>query len=217
MPTLNQTIKSAVDVSQRAQRNYDRSKQIPDHDLETMIYAASNSPTKQNETHYAVKVYTNEKIYKIYNTTKHFTLYTAEDFDEVFQDTQDSLIVKQENNVHNSQVLANALFVYFLDQANLRGGHHKVSEKLILSATLMGYKTGICSAFDVGTVQSICNTDLTPKVLVGIGYENQGVDRKYAAETLNKDIPAKFRNGNDNEKWMFPSFDKQLKVSINDE
>ena len=38
-------IKKAVDSSQRAQRNYDLSKTIPENDLETLIYAAANSPS----------------------------------------------------------------------------------------------------------------------------------------------------------------------------
>lgn len=238
---IHSQIKSAVDVCQRAQRNYDREKVVVEQDLQTMIYAASNSPTKQNETHYALKIYTNKKIYQIYKTTKHFTLYHPDDFHEVFQDNEDSLQVKQENNVYNSQVLSNVLFVYFLDSGNLRGGHHKVTEnanaskhsisrlmeqqcysigisvgELILSATLMGYKTGICSAFDVDQVKSICQTDLTPKLLVGVGYENKNIDRKLSAETLNKDVPLKYRNGADNQRWMFPSFDKHMSVTIND-
>lgn len=238
---INTQIKNAVDISQRAQRNYDRNKSISEYDLQTMIYAAVNSPTKQNETHYALKVYTNEKIYQIYKTTKHFTLYHTDDFDEVFQDGEQSLIVKQDNNVYNSQILSNVLFVYFLDKGNLRGGHHKVTEyenpskhsitrlleqqyysigisvgELILSATLMGYKTGICSAFDTNEVKKICQTDLTPKLLVGIGHENENIDRKYASETLNKDVPFKYRNGKNEERWMFPSFDKHMDIKIND-
>ena len=48
----HQTLKNAFDITQRAQRNYDLSKSIPQADLDTLIYTAINSPSKQNETHF---------------------------------------------------------------------------------------------------------------------------------------------------------------------
>jgi len=234
-------IKNAVDVAQRAQRNYDRSKSIPDEDLETLIYAAENSPSKQNETHYALKVYTNKTyIEKIYRETKEFALYLPGESTDVFDDSNpDKLITKKENNIYNSQILANALFVYFLDVGHLRSGHHVVSQwenssqrsrnrleeqqsfsigvsagELILSAALLGYKTGICSALRGTPIKEICGTELEPKLLVGVGYENVGVDRRLAAETLNKDVPERYRTGPDNEKFRFPTFDKEIKVEL---
>ena len=48
---INKKIKAAVDIAQRAQRNYDLNKSVPIDDLETLIYAAANSPSKQNEEH----------------------------------------------------------------------------------------------------------------------------------------------------------------------
>ena len=73
---MHEEIKKAVDVSQRAQRNYDLSKTIPEKDLETLIYAAINAPSKQNEIHYSLQVYTDPAIIReIYNATKKFTLF----------------------------------------------------------------------------------------------------------------------------------------------
>ena len=40
-------IKDAVAITQRAQRNYNLTKTIPQEDIETLIYAASNGPSKQ--------------------------------------------------------------------------------------------------------------------------------------------------------------------------
>jgi hypothetical protein len=62
----------------------------------------------------------------------------------------------------------------------------------------------------------MCGTKHTPKLMIGIGYENEGVNRRLAQETLNKDVPEKYRNGLDNERWMFPTFKKVIKVKIND-
>ena len=39
-------IRASIDVSKVAQRNWDLTRSISDEDLNTLIYAASNSPTK---------------------------------------------------------------------------------------------------------------------------------------------------------------------------
>ena len=48
-------IKNAIDVCKKAQRNYNLNKRLPRKDLETLIYVASNSPSKQNETHFNLR------------------------------------------------------------------------------------------------------------------------------------------------------------------
>ena len=89
--------------------------------------------------------------------------------------------------------------------------------QVILSAALLGYRTGICSAFKGKLIKEICNTDMRPMLTVGIGYPKEGVNRRISMETLNKDVPEKFRNGNDEELWMFPSFEKHNTVTLNNE
>ena len=72
---IRNKIKQAVDATNRAQRNYDLTKSIPQEDLDTLIYAAVKSPSKQNETHYSLHVYTDQNMIKqIYNHTKKFTM-----------------------------------------------------------------------------------------------------------------------------------------------
>ena len=74
MNNTNNEIINAIDVAKRAQRNYDLTKSIPQKDLETLIYVASNSPSKQNETHFNLRVYTDPVVIKeIYDRTKQFT------------------------------------------------------------------------------------------------------------------------------------------------
>lgn len=237
---INKDIKKAIDVVQRAQRNYNRSKIIPKEDLETMIYAAENSSSKQSETHYELHIYTDDRIEKLYKKTKEFSLFSSEDIHEVFSYKGEELITKEDHQVHNSQMFGNVVFVYFLVDDNIRNGHHLMGKiknveksknrlreqqyysigisvgQLLLTAGLLGYKTGICSAFNsYNEIKEMCGTKHEPKLMIGIGYENDGVDRKYAQETLNKDVPKKYRNGPDNEKWMFPTFKKKIKVKIN--
>ena len=242
---MREEIKQAVDVAQRAQRNYDLSKSIPKEDLETLIYSAVNSPSKQNETHYQLKIYTDQKkIKEIYDCTKRFSLIKdEEDRKNSFVEDENGIFWQNENtSVHNSQILSNVLFVYVDDNGTPRGGNSSIAQKtdnlnsesvqnynnqknysigisvgqLTLSAALLGYKTGICSAFNPDAVQTAINTDKQVKLLVGVGYANQGVDRRLHALTRNKDIAEKFRNGDLEDFWRFPSFTKNIKVTIND-
>ena len=116
----NKTLEHLVEQSAWCQRNWDLSKSIPQKDLDTMIYAAEHSPSKQNETHYQLNVYTNDTIEKLYRTTKEFTVWSPEDLKEVFDDKDEkNLIRKESHTVYNSQVYGSALFVYFLTDDNL--------------------------------------------------------------------------------------------------
>lgn len=242
---MHENIKKAVTIAQQAQRNYDLSKSIPQEDLETLIFSAVNSPSKQNETHYELKVYTDQnKIRDIYNCTKRFSLLKdASDIEKSFKEDANGIFWQNENtSVHNSQILSNVLFVYIDDDDTPRGGNSLIAQntknlnsqslqnynnqksysigisvgELILTAALLGYKTGICSAFNPDALQEIFNTDKQIKLLVGVGYENEGIDRRLHAITKNKDVAEKFRTGNLEDNWRFPSFTKNIKVSIND-
>ena len=238
---MTKEIIKAIDSAQRAQRNYDLTKSIPKKDLDTLIYSAVNSPSKQNEIHYSLAVYTDkDMIRQIYNHTKKFTLIKdASDLEKTFGEKDGRYWQNDDQSVTNSQILANALFVYIQEQGQARGGTHIVGQRsqngnaktiyneqqsysigisvgqLILTANLLGYRTGICSAMDSKPIKKLVGTENSVKLLVGIGFENAGTDRRLHAETLNKDVPEKFRTGELEEHWKFPSFDKNIKVNIN--
>ena len=167
-------IKSAVDVTQRAQRNYDLTKYMPQEHLDTLIYAASNSPSKQNETHYRLHVYTDKEIIEqVHNSTKKFTL----GIHQALEEGKGEEWLYENRSVTNSQIYANVLFIYEEIRGAPRGATHlraqagdKKSQEyaaeqryysigisigeLILSASLLGYKTGICSAMDDEAISS---------------------------------------------------------------
>ena len=233
---MNSKFKQAIDTTQRAQRNYDLSKDIPQEDLETLIYAAVNSPSKQSETHYSLYVYTDQSIIRqIYNTTQRFTL----GINEAIESHDGEEWLYKNRSVKNSQILSNALFVYVEDEGPARGATHLAAQnnmsdeqvqelveqknysigistgELLLSAALLGYKTGLCSAFPKDKVGKIIGSKYDPKLLVGIGYENAGTDRRLHSETLNSDIPKTRRTGELDEHWKFPTFKKYTKVTIN--
>jgi len=238
---MNNEIKQAVDLTNKAQRNYDLTKSIPQEDLDTLIYAAVNSPSKQNETHYSLHVYTDETIIKqIYSHTKKFTMIRdKQDQDESFKVEDDVFIQNDAKSVTNSQIYANALFVYVAEQGDTRGSQHRAAKEnpnstaakvyneqvaysmgisvgeLILSAGLLGYTTGICSALDTRPIRDILGIKQNPKLLVGVGVPNSQLKRTQHSDVLNKDVAEKFRTGELNENWQFPSFEKYTKVTIN--
>lgn len=234
-------IKNAVDGSNRAQRNYDLEKTIPEEHLKTLIHAAANSPSKQNETHYSLHVYTDkDMIRKIYERTKKFTLIRdAEDREKTFKVENDVYVQDDTNSVTNSQIYANVLFVYVNEEGQSRGGTHMKGKEhptsnaallyrdqlaysigistgeLILAANLLGYKTGICSALETKPIKEIMGISKNPKLLVGVGYPNSQLERTQHADVVNRDIPEKFRTGELDDHWHFPSFEKHTKVTIN--
>jgi len=242
MKNHHKNLRKAIDSAQKAQRNYDLSKSIPQEDLDTLIYAAQNSPSKQNETHYQLHVFTDQEIIrKIYQCTKRFCLFTKDDdYSKLFGEVDGVYWQSEERSLYNSQVLANALFVYAKDDGNIRGcshitGHKKDNPKsqrefqrqqnysigissgqLVLVSALMGLKTGMCSSFDK-SIEPVIDVENKVHLLVGVGYEDSHKDRRIHPETLNRDVPDKFKNGKDNENWRFPSFDKECKVFLNGE
>ena len=129
-------VKQAVDVARVAQRNWDLDRQIPEEDLETLIYAAQNSPKKQMETHFSLHVFTHkEKIREIYDKTKKFSVYPVTDVspeneddwkppENMFADIDGNFYQDDHFSVKNSQILANAMFVYCEDKRSVRGGTH---------------------------------------------------------------------------------------------
>lgn len=242
-------IRASIDVSKVAQRNWDLTRSISDEDLNTLIYAASNSPTKQMETHYALHVLTHPaKVREIYDHTKKFTLFPndATDFSQVESDmfsegSEGEFVQNDDYSVKNSQILSNAMFVYCEDMGVPRGGTHYMAQKegasphvkslyeeqvdfsigisvgqLLLSAAMMGYKTGICSALESQEIGEHLPRDkdglvYNPKLVIGIGYENIGVDRTFHQETYNRDIPHENRrSGPLDEKFRFPKFEGKL-------
>ena len=232
-------IKQAAELSNRCQRNWNHWATIPDEHIETLIHSIRHAPTKQNETHYKVFIIRDpELIYKIYRKTKHFAVTPLTN---LTQFTHDDGKTDLEYNVRNSQVNANLLIAFCddWDQSKSRTMIHKIVDErpdniasnaltekerqkafsigiavgeVVLAANLLGYRTGICSAFWVDEMKDFFEgSDL--RLLVGIGVPHPDKDRKEHEDTFNADIVAiDRRNGPDNEKWLFPTFEKEVMI-----
>ena len=234
-------IKHAIYHAQKAQRNYDHSKTIPEDDFNLLIYAATTCPSKQNEAHYRLHIITDQKkIEEIYFHTKNFSLFKDEkDIKEQFSDAGGVWKFDRDKCVRNSQVKANILFAYEDYTGQARGGDHILAKnnpesvtvkaytrskdtsigisvgELVLTANLLGYRTGISSGFDSNAVRGLLKSENSIKLLVGVGYENKNINRRIHPDVLNSEVGEYFRTGNLDENWKFPSFYKKIPIILN--
>lgn len=181
-------IKKAVVKSQHCQRNFDLSKEIPAEDLDLLIYAATNCPSKQNIAFYKLHVITDrDVIEEIHPHTWGTHAYNAEG--EMVATT-------------NSQTLANAIFVYELveladlsEAAQTKWANSDDAEYAIflrdravaigiasgyvnLTAAMLGYSTGCCQCFDVSTVKDLLGLKNMPEMIQGIGFKDESRNRR---------------------------------------
>ena len=178
---LTDQIKKAVIESQHCQRNWDLSKSMPKEDLDLLVFAATNCPSKQNVSFYKVHVITNrDVIEKIHEQTTGFN-YNG-------------------RNMTNSQTLANVLFVFTENSGLLlrqqwykktlhsdksstleRDRHMAVgiaTGYLNILASMMGYGTGYCACFSNEPIKQILGTDSNVVLMLGIGYTDSNRNRR---------------------------------------
>lgn len=190
-------IKKSIFKSQHCQRNWDLSKSIPDDDLDTLMIAATQCPSKQNIAFYKLHFVTNRDIIeKIHAHTKGFVMKHGVTRDKTEYTT-------------NAQVLANLLIVFeeHLDLSKAEDSARneqvidlasgiatkqdlKLIEKdrlmaigvaagyLNLTATMLGYSTGCCTCFISNGVQKIMGIKGNPLLLMGIGFDNADKNRR---------------------------------------
>lgn len=190
-------IKKSIFKSQHCQRNWDLTQEMPEDDLDTLMIAATQCPSKQNIAFYKLHFVTNrDLIERIHEHTKGFVMKHGETRDKTEYTT-------------NAQVLANLLIVFeeYLDLSkaqdagrneqviDLTNGTAKASDlKLIekdrmmaigvaagylnLTASLMGYATGCCTCFMPNEVQKEMGIKGRPLLLMGIGVADKTRNRR---------------------------------------
>ena len=200
MTLILDDIKKAVIRSQHCQRNFDLEKTMPQEDIDLLVYAAANCPSKQNIAFYNLHVITDaDLIAKIHEVSEGATA--------IDQTTGEEKIVT------NSQVLANVLFVFekkskaqmseLLDINDKKHAHdldemfnldeetnNKMFERdqavaigiaagyLNIVASMMDYGTGCCQCFQVETVKEMLGLEGNPSLLMGIGFKNESRNRR---------------------------------------
>ena len=186
-------VKKAVIRSQHCQRNFDLSKEIPAEDLDLLVHAATNCPSKQNIAFYNLHVITDrDLIEEIHPHTKGTHAY----------DSEGNLVATT-----NSQTLANAIFVFErrelddlsekayekwsnADEAELRIFERDrdvavgiASGYVNLTAAMLGYSTGCCQCFDNVAVRDILGLKNMPEMIQGIGFKDETRNRRIHEKT----------------------------------
>ena len=210
---LHQHIQGAVTKSQKCQRNWDTEVSIPQEDLDTLIHAVTQSPSKQNIAHYKVSFITDRDVIQdIFKTTKGF--YTNEDLSEAEYNSQvlaNLLVVFEDYKVSNTRTPEYLAFhsepatPQKLQQLVERDQWMAIgiaSGMLALSANMLGYRTGYCACFDTEEVKiklKQTESPSTPLLMLGIGIPKKGYlrifnqDNTYVYPTFDKqEIPIKF-------------------------
>lgn len=181
-------IKKAVIRSQHCQRNFDLSQQIPEQDLETLVYAATNCPSKQNIAFYNLHVITDREIIERVHELAPGT-HAYNEAGELIATT-------------NSQVLANAIFVYEqleLDDLSERGftkwqnadeadietfkrdratAIGIASGYVNLTAAMLGYSTGCCQCFLAHDIKEYLGLKNNPAMVQGVGFKDASRNRR---------------------------------------
>lgn len=193
METKYRDIMKAVLRSQHCQRNFDLSKTIPDEDLDLMISAATNCPSKQNISFYDLYVIRDQDV--IAEIHKLSTGVTA----------HNTVTGERDIPTTNSQTLANVLFLYIhkdldevtpsafekwsrADEAELKVFERDVNTAIGISAgyvnfaaSLLGYATGCCQCFQKEEIRKLLGLKKGPDLLMGIGYSDEARNRRIHA------------------------------------
>jgi nitroreductase len=184
----NSDIKQAIIRSQHCQRNWDLSKEITQEDLDLLITAATQCPSKQNVAYYKI----------------HFI--TKRDLIESIHSQTDGFGINTMQTTTNTQVLANLLVVlekYDAKESYYRNDQWDQLKKgindnqaeidierdrniaigiaagyLNVVASLLGYSTGFCSCFRPANIKEILKLNNEPILLIGIGFKDETLNRR---------------------------------------
>ena len=193
-------LEEASETANHCQRNWDRTKQISDEEVNTLIKVATNMPTKQNRNFYDLIVSKDPKI--------NSALYSKAIDRENMEGTEK----------RNSQVNGHLTFIYvnkrFHDvEQELRGTEklHKTKDLLYnhelhtnlsigissgavaLAANQMGLRSGFCCCYDMDMILDYFKKighELNGKIvlMLGVGYPNTKYDSNVVLDEADEKI-----------------------------
>ena len=203
----HQEISKAIIRSQHTQRNFDLTKRIPEEDMQLMMTAVTECPSKQNVAFYKVHfIQDRDLIEEIHEHTEGFGTYPSLNGPKPVYIPTEKRIIET-----NPQTLANLLVIFekydflkdlktdfhrnmFTREYNLNGQLSNNTKQelerdrqialgiaagyLNLTAGLMGYRTGCCQCGDFEKIREIALLEDIPLLLMGVGFPQKGVNRK---------------------------------------
>jgi len=185
MQLTHKMIKKSVIKSQHTQRNWDLTREIPQEDIDILIHAVKNCPSKQNFAFYNAHFITNRNIIEEVHNNSYGLGYLNDDGERV--------------ECTNPQVLANLLIVF--EEAKMSEAYWKkwqdrdFSQEKIhdrdmhtaigiaagyvnVLATMLDMETGCCACYDIAKVKEIIGLERTPILLMGVGYKDLNRQRR---------------------------------------
>lgn len=185
-------ISKAIVKSQHTQRNFDLTKKIPTEDMKVLMNAVTECPSKQNIAYYKVHfIEDRDLIEDIHSHTRGFVTKKHESGYETNTQVLANLLVLFERHLPNDRlsddsVKRNDQTRYFQEHGEwedvvVTDMHTSVgiaAGYLNLTASLLGYRTGCCQCFDSDKVKEVALLEDTPLLLMGVGYNQEGVNRR---------------------------------------
>lgn len=193
-------MKKVIHKSQHCQRNWDLSKEIPQEDLDTMLEAVTQCPSKQNKAFYKVHFITNrDVIEKAHANTVGFGNYlTINENTAKFEPQTNSqvlanlLVVFEKYSEDNVQQHPNPEFEFDTDEVENTDRNTAVgiaAGYLNLTGSLLGYSTGCCGCFQPQKMQEVLGLDNEPLLLMGVGYPDETRNRRMHHKDENFKFP----------------------------
>lgn len=189
------TIKKAIIKSQHCQRNWDLSKEISQDDMDLLLHAATECPSKQNIAFYKVHMITNRDIIeKIHSMTTFISRHPNPEY-RIGTNPQvlaNLLIVLEKNDYepalwndiprnNETDAIINGTVTpeqqSYLDRdAEMAVG--VAAGYLNLTASILGLRTGCCACFDPVGIKELLGLKNDPLLLMGIGYKDDSKNRR---------------------------------------
>ena len=190
----NSEIEKSVIRSQHTQRNWNLDKKLPKKDVDTLLQAVTNCPSKQNIAFYKVHfIQDRDIIEEIHENTYGFNNgsqiesnpQTLANLLVIFEDYSDEELVdqitKKTRGQKSKEYLKNG---YWCEETQQDINRDKqialgiAAGYLNLTASLMGYRTGCCQCMDPSAIREIAMLREEPLLLMGVGFPQEGVSRR---------------------------------------
>lgn len=193
---MNHTeIKKAVLRSQHCQRNWDLHKDIPLEDLNLIIHAATQCPSKQNIAFYKVHFITNRDIIEeIHSKTAGFKNYNTGEMETNSQTLANLLIAFEVEDFidrHSDDKVFRNDEMWSLDTTgqmsdaeknNLKRDTHMAigiaAGYVNLTSSMLGYGTGCCACFNPNEISAIIGANNPIELLMGVGFKDETRSRR---------------------------------------
>jgi nitroreductase len=187
----NSVIEQAIQRSQHCQRNWDLTKQIPQSDIDLIVTAATQCPSKQNLAHYTIHAITDRNIIeKIHAMTDGFKINFATGATTTNTQTLANLLLAFEgyrvipNNMINNDFIKSMVNKETLSPAQeaeiIRDKWMSMgiaSGYANLIANILGYSSGYCACLQQSEIKKILNAENDINLILGVGYPDPALGR----------------------------------------